>query len=118
MYLLIALADSGIYDLVGRKTAVMSVKDLVAADAVRSEAFSAYVFEQPAFHVGLDRIVHLYVMACGKYCHMIDRSAEQFHVVEIERGRDFVKLVYSVGIHHFQFKITPSLKFRVKRLQK
>ena len=39
IYLLVALSDSGVYDLVGREAAGVSVEHFVSADTVSSEAF-------------------------------------------------------------------------------
>ena len=39
VYLLVALSDSGVDDLVGREAAVVSMQHFVSADTVSSEAF-------------------------------------------------------------------------------
>ena len=53
---------------------------------------------------------------------MVNRLAEQFHVVKIEWCGDIVESLYSVDVHHIAWyisvKFLPCRKNRGKRLQK
>ena len=51
VYLLVALSDSGVHDLVGREAAGVSVKHFVSADAVSTKAFVTDIFQKPSLHV-------------------------------------------------------------------
>ena len=74
------------------------MQNLVSAHTVSTETFGTYIFEKTSLYIRLYRIMHLYVILCGKVCNMVYRLAEQVHVVVIEWGRNFVETLYCIEI--------------------
>ena len=98
VYLLVTLADSGIYDLPGRETAAVRVQDFITADTVSAESFSAYIFKKPAFHIRLHGVMHLNVVLCSKFRDVVHCLVKEVHIVEIERRGNPVKFLYCVDV--------------------
>ena len=104
--LLVALSDSCIDDLVSRETAVVSMQNLVSADAVSSETLAADVLEQSAFHVGLHGIMYLDAILFRHFCGIIHCLVQQVHVVVIERSGYLVKFFYCIKIQHLTYIVS------------
>ena len=101
IYFLVAFADSGIYYLVGWKTAVVCMKDFISTDAVCSEALAADVFQNPSFYICLNGIMYLDAIPFSHFCGVVDCLVQQHLVVVVERCGYFVQLFYSIDIQHF-----------------
>ena len=110
-YFLVGLSNSRVDNLVGRKSAAVSMQDFISADAVGTESLGAYIFQKSSFYVCLHCIMNLDVVFFSKHCNVIYSLAEQFHIIVIERCRNPVKFLYCIYIKH----LYPKSK---KRLQK
>ena len=94
--LLVALSDSGIYDLVGWETAVKSMQNFVSADTVSSETLAADILQQPSLNVCLDCIMYLNAILFSHFCSRSHCLAMQIHVIVVKRCGDLVKLFYCI----------------------
>ena len=74
------------------------MENLVSADAVGSESFRTYVFEQSALDIRLDGVMNLYSVFLRKFGYMVHGLAEELHVVIIEWSRYLVEAVYDIVI--------------------
>ena len=100
----------------------MGVEHFVAAYAVCSEAFPAYIFKKPSLYIGLYCIMYFKIMPVSKFCHMVHRLSEQVHVIVVERRSYLVKLFYCIDIQHIVsdviFYSLPGISNRAKTVAK
>ena len=89
----------------------MGMKNLIAADAVSSEAFPAYIFKQSSLNICLNGVVYLNIMSASKFRYMVHCLSEQVHVIVVEWCGYLVKLFYSIDVQHI-------VQIEQKRLQK
>ena len=85
------------------------MQHFVAADTVCSETFGTDLFQQSALYVCLHCIVNFYVVLFSKDCNVFYGTAEQVHVVIIERSGNAFEPFYCIDIQHFRYVFYSSL---------
>ena len=85
------------------------MQHFVAADAVCSEPLGTDLFQKSSLYVCLHCIVNFYVVLFSKDSNMFYSTAEQIHIVIIERCGNAFESFYCIDIQHFRYVFYSSL---------
>ena len=104
----VGFPDAGENDPFGRKARLDRRADLVPADAVGSESRLSYRFDDAGIEVGLQRVMYPIAVARSFAHGRRERTAQQIHVVEVERRGQLLQSSDIFACSHIQN--SPSLR--------
>ena len=104
----VGFPDAGENDPFGRKARLDRRADLVPTDAVGSESRLSYRFDDAGIEVGLQRVMYPIAVARSFAHGRRERTAQQIHVVEVERRGQLLQSSDIFACSHIQN--SPSLR--------